>query len=67
MEKKIFIEGMSCEHCVKRVKAALKAIKNVKEVNVAVGIATINFKKDISDEVLTTVIEDLGYQVIKIE
>lgn len=67
MEKKIFIEGMSCEHCVKRVKDTLKAIKKVKEVNVEVGMARVALKKDISDDFFTNVIEDLGYRVIKIE
>jgi len=34
MEKKLSIEGMSCQHCVGRVKKYLETIENVSEVHV---------------------------------
>lgn len=34
MEKKLSIQGMSCQHCVGRVKKYLEAIENVSEVHV---------------------------------
>ena len=34
MTKKIYIEGMSCSHCVGHVEEALKEICGVKEVTV---------------------------------
>lgn len=66
MKKKIYIEGMSCEHCVKRVKKALEAA-GAKGLHVSVGLAEGEFKPEISDEDLRNIIEDTGYEVIRIE
>ena len=68
--KKIKIEGMSCENCVKHIKEALtEDIQGIKaiEVNLENKYATIEFDKIISDEQIKTVITDLGYIVTSIE
>lgn len=68
MEKKVKIDGMKCNGCANRVKNALelnKLIKNV-EVNLEEKIATITMKKEVEDQVITDVIEKLGFKVVEI-
>ena len=31
MTKKVYIEGMSCQHCVNRVKDALNAVEGIRD------------------------------------
>ncbi len=69
MKKKIFIEGMSCGHCVGRVEKALKeeeAVKNVL-VNLDEKNAVIELQEEFSDDKLKEIIEDAGYDVVSIE
>ncbi len=69
MKKIISIEGMSCGHCVNHVKEALSELEGVK--NVAVSLenknAEIEIEKDIPQEKIKEIIEDLGYEVIHIK
>lgn len=69
MKKKIYIEGMTCEHCVKRVKGVLSEIENVTsaEVSLSEGYAVIEFEGNVSDSLLTEIIDEAGYDVTKIE
>lgn len=64
--KIIKVEGMSCEHCAKKVENALKGIKNVNyvKVNLKNKNVEIDLKEDISNDILKSVIEDLGYIVV---
>ena len=64
--KTIFIEGMSCGHCSKRVEEALKSVDGVKSVSVSLEDkkAEIVLKKDISNEILKSTIEDIGFEVV---
>jgi copper chaperone CopZ len=66
--KTIFIEGMSCGHCSKRVEDTLKSIDGVKSVSVYLEEkkAEVVLKKEISNEILRTVIEDIGFEVVEI-
>ena len=68
MNKKISIEGMSCQHCVNHVKEALKEIgaENI-DVNLDKKIATAQLKDDVDDKKIKLAIEDAGYDVVKIE
>ena len=69
MIKKIYIEGMSCGHCVARVEKALKNIEDVKSVNVDLKekVAVIEVNNDIDHNVLTETIDSIGYQVSDIK
>ena len=53
MEKKILIEGMSCNHCVSHVKDALAKIEGVLSVvvNLEGKYATVNIN-NVTDEQL---------------
>ena len=66
--KTIFIEGMSCGHCSKRVEDALKKVKEVKsvEINLDDKKAVVTLKIEVENEILKAVIEELGFKVIKI-
>ena len=67
--KTILIEGMSCGHCSKRVEETLKSIKGVKSVSVSLeeNKADVVLKLDVDDEILKTVIEDAGFEVVDIK
>jgi len=66
MEKTMKIEGMMCGHCEARVKKVLEALPQVDEAIVShtAGTATVVLNAPISDEELTKVVEDQGYEVI---
>lgn len=66
MKKKILIEGMSCNNCVKHVKEALEEIggSNI-EVSLEGKYATV--ETDVEDSKLKDIIEDAGYDVLGIE
>lgn len=67
--KTIFIEGMSCGHCSKRVEEALKSVNGVKSVSVSLEEkkAEVVLKEDVSEDALKTAVEDIGFEVINIE
>ena len=69
MIKKIHIEGMSCNHCVRHVEEALKEIDGVKAVNVDLQkkLAMVELASEIQDEKFKSAIDDAGYEVVKIE
>lgn len=59
------IEGMSCQHCVMRVKKAVDAVAGVTKSDVAVGSATIQFDESkAKKEDIKAAIEKAGYKVI---
>ena len=67
MEKKIIIEGMSCNHCVSHVKEALSSIEGVESVVVSLEgkYALVNVN-NVEDDKLKEAIEDEGYDVVEI-
>lgn len=69
MEKTIKIEGMMCGHCSGRLKKCLEATAGIANADVSheTGIALVRMDNDVSDEVLTKIIEDEGYKVLGIE
>lgn len=69
MTKLIKIEGMSCMHCVKRVDQALKTLDGVTGVSVNLELkqASVDYQGSINDEVIKSVIDDAGYDVLSIE
>lgn len=68
MMKKIYINGMTCEHCVKRVTAALMELQGVEEVSISLaeGTAEIKINAEIEDSEIIEAIDEAGYDVIKI-
>lgn len=69
MNKKILIEGMTCEHCVKRVENAIKEVEGVKsvKVNLKEKYANVDFSKKVDNAKLINAIDEVGYNVIGIE
>lgn len=69
MTKTMKIEGMMCMHCEARVKKILEALPEVTEAAVSheAGTAVLTLGAEISNEVLTKVVEDDGYKVITVE
>ena len=66
--KTIKIEGMSCEHCSKKVEKALKEIKQVKAVKAFLNEkkAEIILKEDIDNNIFKNIIEELGFEIIEV-
>jgi copper ion binding protein len=58
------IEGMSCQHCVMRVKKAIEGLKGIDKSDVVVGQAKVTFdealikKQDIEDAIVKA-----GYKI----
>ncbi|MDR1774741.1 MAG: heavy-metal-associated domain-containing protein [Clostridioides sp.] len=70
MEKKLNIVGMSCAHCVKHVTDALSEdIEGivVKEVSLEGGYALVDFERDIDENEIKSLIEELGFELTSIE
>ena len=67
--KTIFIEGMSCGGCAKRVEEALRTVKGVKSVSVSLEEkkAEVVLKTDISNEMLKSAGEGIGLEVSNIK
>ena len=60
----IKIEGMSCMHCVGRVKQALEAIDGVTGASVEVGTASVSFDDSKTDQsALEAAITQAGYKI----
>jgi copper chaperone len=59
------IEGMSCQHCVMRVKKAIDAIDGVLNSDVSIGSATVEYddSKTGRDQIVKA-IEGVGYKVV---
>ena len=66
--KIIEIEGMSCGHCSKKVETALGDLKEVKSVNVSLEEkkAEVILKQEVDNDVLKSIVEELGYEVVNI-
>lgn len=70
MEKKLLIEGMSCNHCVNHLTTALtEDIEgvDVKEVNLENKYAIIEMNEDVSIEKLKDLISELDCELVGIE
>ena len=66
MEIKLIVDGMSCEHCVKRVTAAVKGLPGVTDVAVSLDDKTVAVTHDgnVRQESVKAAIEDAGYDVL---
>ncbi len=60
----INIEGMSCQHCVMRVKKALEGLAGISKLNVEVGQANISFDESkIQKKDIEAAIVKAGYRI----
>jgi len=66
MEKKVVIEGMMCQNCVKHVDRALNGIAGV-SATVDLDSKTAVVTGDVSDDAIRAAVEDAGYQVVSIQ
>jgi copper chaperone len=63
-ETTLKIEGMSCQHCVMRVKKAIDALNGVSKSDVQVGSAMIEFDESkLKKEDITAAVEKAGYKI----
>ena len=62
MRHQIEIEGMSCDHCVRAVERALRAVSGVERVEVELGRATVEATETASPSALRSAIEAEGYR-----
>ena len=69
MEKKICIDGMMCQHCVKHVHDALEKVSGVEGVDVSLEgkSAVVRYSGNVSDDDLRNAVTDAGYEVTGIE
>ena len=69
IRKTIFINGMSCGHCSKRVEEALKSVNGVKSVKVSLEEkkADVVLKNDIDNDVLKKAVEEVGFEVVNVQ
>lgn len=69
MKKKLYIEGMSCQHCVMHVANALKDLDGTKsvDVNLEGGYAIIEAAGDLDETILNEAIDEVGYDLVKVE
>jgi copper chaperone len=59
------IGGMTCQHCVMRVKKAIDALQGVSKSEVAVGRAAVSFDEaKIKKEEIAASVEKAGYKVV---
>ncbi len=66
---KLYVDGMTCQHCKMHVEEALRGIKGVKkaDVNLEAGTAEVETKREIPFETFKNAIEEAGYTLVKIE
>lgn len=67
MIKTLLVEGMSCGHCEKAVKSALKELSEVRNVEVDLGTKKVVVEGEgLVDEKLKEAIDEAGYEVLEI-
>ncbi|MDY2900524.1 MAG: heavy metal translocating P-type ATPase [Candidatus Borkfalkiaceae bacterium] len=62
----IYIDGMMCEHCKKRVEAVLKDLGLTGEVDLG-GKRALVYDGNMDENAVKTAIEDAGYEFVRIE
>ncbi|MDE7181755.1 MAG: heavy metal translocating P-type ATPase [Clostridia bacterium] len=69
MKKIVYVDGMCCEHCAKRVEKALSAVEGVVSADVKLKkkLAVVRSREEIDDASITAVISEAGYTVTSIE
>ncbi len=58
------IDGMSCQHCVMRVKKAIDALSGVTSSQVEIGKAVVNMdESEVAREDIEKAIVEAGYKI----
>lgn len=67
MEKKMIVEGMSCNHCKMSVEKAIGAVPGVSAcvVDLASKTATITLQADVADELLMDAVRGADFTPVK--
>ena len=67
--KTIVINGMACNHCKMTVEKVLGAVEGIEkvEVNLEEKIAKVSLTKDVENDVLKSVVEEAGFEVVEIK
>lgn len=65
MKTVIFVEDISCKHCVARIEKALAEVENLKGININISLeektVTVEHDEKISADAILKVIKDAGY------
>jgi copper chaperone CopZ len=65
-EVNLKIEGMSCQHCVMRVKKAIDALPGISGTEVGIGSAKIGYDESkIQKKDLREAVEKAGYTIVE--
>lgn len=69
MKKKVYVEGMKCQNCVKHVKEALSSVDGIisADVNLSDKYVIIETNKEVSDASIKTSVNNGKYSVVGIE
>lgn len=60
----LYIEGMSCGHCIKAVREALESVEGVEVDDVVLGTARVTYDTDKVDRSeIVEAVEEEGYHV----
>lgn len=63
-EIRINIDGMTCQHCVMRVKKAIESLPGIQDVAVEIGIASVSFDASaIQQKEIEEAIVRAGYSI----
>ena len=64
MEKKLNVEGMTCQHCVAHITQALEAVEGVSKVTVSLDekSAVVELSSDVADSALVDAVAQAGYE-----
>lgn len=69
MKKKVLVEGMKCQNCIKHVKEALDNVVGVidTEVHLSDKYVIIETTKEVNNEAIKTAVNNGKYNVVGIE
>lgn len=68
MKKILKVEGMSCEHCERAVKEALRELPEVLDVKVDLLNKKVEVKgSGLVDKKIKEAVDEAGYEVVNIE
>jgi copper chaperone len=65
ISRELTIKGMSCQHCVMSLKAALSKIKRLDVVEVQIGSAVVEYEAgQVNKEQLVAAVKEAGYELV---